>query len=280
MTRPSVRKILVALDASAGSRAALETAASLAAGLQAELQGLFVLDAELLRFSGLPVARETGLTSIRRRTVDPAAMERTLRAQAERARAQLEATARRHRLRSSFSIGQGDVAGELAKAGAGVDLIAMGVVGHMDCTGKRLGSTTRRIRAQTRCSLLLLRSEIVAGESVIAVCDGNAAAEAAVELAHDLAGQRHQTLLVVLHGSETELGEQTVRIREKFAGSETPVNFASIDRFEDLNAMVRQHRCSLLVVGSDDPLITDRDEDLGGVGCPVLLARTDAGEPG
>jgi nucleotide-binding universal stress UspA family protein len=274
-----VQKILVAMDASAGSRAALEAAASLAAGLQAELQGLFVLDSELLRFSGLPAAVETGLTSARRRPVDPAAMERTLRAQAEQARAQLESTARRHRLHSTFHIGQGDVASELAKAGAGVDLIAMGVVGHMDCTGKRLGSTTRRIRAQTRCSLLLLRSGHTTGEAVVAVCDGDATAEPIVELAHDLAERRGQNLLVLLHGAETEHSDHMTSIRDRFSGSKTPLDFATVERFEDLPSVIRKHRCSLLVVGDEDPLIAGRDEELGGVGCPVLLARTDESQP-
>ena len=61
MSTSDVRRILVALDASPHSHAALEEAAALAKPLQAELAGVFVLDAELLRLSALPVARETRL---------------------------------------------------------------------------------------------------------------------------------------------------------------------------------------------------------------------------
>ena len=53
-----IRRILVALDASRHSLAALEAAAELAARLKAELVGLFVEDIDLLRLAGLPFARE------------------------------------------------------------------------------------------------------------------------------------------------------------------------------------------------------------------------------
>jgi nucleotide-binding universal stress UspA family protein len=49
-----IRKILVALDASLGSRAALRAAADLAAAMEAELSGVAVEDVELLRFAEAP----------------------------------------------------------------------------------------------------------------------------------------------------------------------------------------------------------------------------------
>ena len=50
--------------------------------MQAELLGLFIEDAELLRFAALPFAVEVGLASAARRSLDLAAVERSLRAQA------------------------------------------------------------------------------------------------------------------------------------------------------------------------------------------------------
>jgi len=49
---PTIRRILVALDASRYSLAALEAAIELAAGLEAELQGIFVEDVSELRAAG------------------------------------------------------------------------------------------------------------------------------------------------------------------------------------------------------------------------------------
>ena len=64
------RRILVALDASPHSLAALEAAAELAASLRAELIGLFVEDANLLRVAGFPFAREFGAYTAQAREID------------------------------------------------------------------------------------------------------------------------------------------------------------------------------------------------------------------
>ena len=55
---PTIRRILVALDASRHSLAALEAASELAEALKAELVGIFVEDVNLLYLAGLPFARE------------------------------------------------------------------------------------------------------------------------------------------------------------------------------------------------------------------------------
>jgi len=49
-----IRRVLVAMDASPHSRAALEAAIELASHFEAELRGLFVEDINMLRAVGLP----------------------------------------------------------------------------------------------------------------------------------------------------------------------------------------------------------------------------------
>ena len=60
-----VRRILVAVDASHHSIAALEAAVELATRFQAELLGLYVEDINLLRLAQLPFGREVGTFSHR-----------------------------------------------------------------------------------------------------------------------------------------------------------------------------------------------------------------------
>ena len=72
---PAIRRILVALDASTHSLAALETAAGLAARLEAELVGLFVEDINLLRAAELPFARETSFYSSSLRPLERGELE-------------------------------------------------------------------------------------------------------------------------------------------------------------------------------------------------------------
>ena len=80
---PRPRHILVALDASPHSVAALMAAAELAALMEAELEGLFVEDINLLRLCGLPFGREIGSYSATARRLDNAGVERQLRALAD-----------------------------------------------------------------------------------------------------------------------------------------------------------------------------------------------------
>jgi hypothetical protein len=65
-----------------GSVARPEAVARLAQELEAEFLGLFIEDADLLRFASLPFAREVGFPSAELRAVDVAVLERQLRAQA------------------------------------------------------------------------------------------------------------------------------------------------------------------------------------------------------
>ena len=75
-------RIVVALDASPHSLAALRAAAQLAATIQAELYGLFVEDSDLLRLCDLPFCQEIGSFSATVRRLDSRSVERTLRVRA------------------------------------------------------------------------------------------------------------------------------------------------------------------------------------------------------
>ena len=82
----TIRRILVALDASHHSLAALEAAAELAAGMEAELQGIYVEDVNLIKLAGAPGAREVRYPYIDAGRLSRERMERQLRAQAAQAR--------------------------------------------------------------------------------------------------------------------------------------------------------------------------------------------------
>ena len=112
-----IRRILVAIDVSVHSLAALEAAAELAASLHAELVGLFVEDETLLRAIGLPFAREYGAYSARSREIDIAELEQQLRARAGLARRALASAAQRHQVQSTFSVIRGPVTAALVGCG-------------------------------------------------------------------------------------------------------------------------------------------------------------------
>jgi hypothetical protein len=115
MTR---RRIVVGLGAATRQRE-LEAAASLAGRIDAELVGLFVEDAQLLRFAALPFAREIGFASAQRRRLEVPVLERAMRAHAADAERALAGTAAGTALRWSFRVARGVVAVELVSAAIG-----------------------------------------------------------------------------------------------------------------------------------------------------------------
>jgi nucleotide-binding universal stress UspA family protein len=120
-----IRRILVALDATRASAAALEAAVSLAEHLEAELLGLFVEDVNLLRLAALPFAHEVGFPSARARRLESDDMERTLRAQATLAQQALVTAVHQRRVPWSFRVVRGQVVTELLAASQQADLIAI-----------------------------------------------------------------------------------------------------------------------------------------------------------
>jgi nucleotide-binding universal stress UspA family protein len=123
---PAGVRILVALDASPRSAAALTAAASLASELGAELAGLFVEDIDLQHLIGLPFAREFSLLSGAGRTLSQGDMERIWRREADTLERQLAEAAGRLRLPWSFRVARGRVSAEVNTQARSFDLIVLG----------------------------------------------------------------------------------------------------------------------------------------------------------
>ena len=196
-----VRRIVVALDASPGSLAALESAAGLAAGPESEILGLFVEDLDLLRFAALPFASEIQYPSAARRAVDPASMARMLRATAQRAQEALAEVAGRRGIRWSFKTMPGPVDQSLLEALETSDLIALGTAGLSSRVERRAGSTALRVASKARGSVLLLASRRRSGP-VAMLYTGPDTSLPTVAAAAALAASRSQALLVLVEADE------------------------------------------------------------------------------
>ena len=102
----AIERVVVPLDAASENRAAIDTAARLAARAKAPLHGIFVEDEDLLRLASLPFARQITLGA----GAEPFTAEQVelhLQAAAERARQDLSAAAKRHAVECSFEIVRG-----------------------------------------------------------------------------------------------------------------------------------------------------------------------------
>jgi nucleotide-binding universal stress UspA family protein len=194
----SIRRILVPLDASRHSLAALETAAELAGRLRAELIGLFVEDIDLVRLTELPFAREVGFFSSTFRQLERQELELQFRAQAGLMRRALGLAAERHNVGWEFRVARGAVTSELLAAETEADLMILGKLGRSLIRGRRVGSTCRVILSQGRGLTLILQHGVRLVVPVMVIYDGSGAAKKGLEAAGRLTEVKDGFLNVLL----------------------------------------------------------------------------------
>jgi nucleotide-binding universal stress UspA family protein len=267
-----VRRILVALDTSASSHAALESAALFASRLGAELLGLFVEDPDLLELARLPIAREVGLTSAHPRTLDARTMELALLAQAKQARLALETMARRHGVRHSFRVVRGRIEVELLAAAMEVDLLALGVAGQMEVAGRRLGSTARAVAAGARCSVLIERGQPRRKPSVLVLYEGTDTADRMIVEARDYAAARGGAIVVVPLGGDEVEARLRRRVQDLSPAVQVQIEPLS-DGAESLRRIAHRAECGLVMIARDSQLLAREPDFVGDLGLPLLLCR-------
>lgn len=199
-----IRRILVALDASPDSLAAAEAAAEMAALLEAELEGLFVEDSELLRLVSSPLARELDLFTSSSRGAETEAVEGQLRVHARKAREGFARAAERAGIRWSFRVARGPVASEILAAAADADLVSLGRIGWTVRHRRHLGTTARTLISGRRGRVLLLERKVAVQPPIVALYDGSDAGRDALDLAVHLAGRRGDPLRLLLVGEDQE----------------------------------------------------------------------------
>lgn len=200
----AIRRILVALDASHHSLAALEAAAELAASLQAELEGLFVEDINLLQAANLPVSQEVRFPFDATAALDVARLERELRVQAEQARQALLAACRTRQVKGSFRVLRGQVAAQVLEAAAEADLLTIGRVSRPLIRSTQLGSTARTVATQARGSVLLVRRGSQIRPPVVVFHHSGETAQRTLLMAAHLAQSTGGYLTVLLPACQAE----------------------------------------------------------------------------
>ncbi len=194
-----IRRIVVAVDASPHSQAALEAAIDMASRFEAELLALFVEDIDVLRAAGFPFAHEVGEHSALRRRVELSGIERNLRARSRRIEEAFQALARQGSVRGRFRVARGNVRTEIQNAAQEADVLIVGRAGWSQVRRRRLGSTARAACSSDAPGVTVILRE---GEHIISpilvVYDGSALCDHALGIAAALVERLGNPLIVLL----------------------------------------------------------------------------------
>jgi len=252
------RRVVVAVDGTPTSLAALEATCELASAWGAEVVGLFVEDTNLLRMASLPFAREVGSHSGAHRAVNPAQFERQFRSQAERARNTLWYIAERLRLSASFHVARGSVKGELLKALGDADMLSMGKGGRSVTARLGLGTNAKAVAAGAGGIVLFLSHVASVSGPPAVIYDGselgNKALGAAGELARALG-----SALIVLCPAETGPGIKELEERAKDAldKQDSVLEFRQVltQNVPDIARYVRFSGANVAVIPAKSPVL-------------------------
>jgi nucleotide-binding universal stress UspA family protein len=276
----SFRRILVALDASNHSLAALDAAVELAAAMKAELEGLYVEDVKLLRVASSPATREVRYPFVSTAQLDSQYMERQLRAQASQARRALVAACEKRKVKWSFRIVRGEVAHEVVAAAEEVDMLILGRVSRPLIRQIRLGSTALAAAVHAPCCVFLLKHDMGIVPPVLVAYDGSPTARRALMIATRLARKNGGYLAVLIVADTPE-----VEYRLQAETADWLRRHGLLVRFRRLSEVsapallqaLKAERSGVLVLSDTIMHLAPLQRFLDEVDCPVLLVRSDAG---
>ncbi|MFO7582270.1 universal stress protein [Guyparkeria sp.] len=148
--------IVVLLDTSPASEAALSAAARLAHHRNLELVGLFIEEQDLLYSAAYPFAREISALSGTSRPFDTEILRSRLGLQRRRIERQLQDEATLFSLRWRLHVETGSSVQEvLASTGIRTEILLLGKTGWSGSRGRRLGSSALQVLSGANCTIVL-----------------------------------------------------------------------------------------------------------------------------
>jgi nucleotide-binding universal stress UspA family protein len=256
-TSSPLHRILVALDASPQSQAALDAAVRLAADFEAEVRGLFVEDETLLRAAQLPFAEEVRSYTAPPKRLDDRRMQRQLRYQAEYAERSLQHAAEQAEVAHDFEVVQGNVPRELLRAATEADLLVLGKTSTAS-SRRRLGTTCQTVLANASTPVLVLREAVAPQRPILTYYDGSDAAEAALRMAVQLSvrGGRRPLTVLLPPSDEAETDRLRDEVKARYGSADVPLHVHPLTPAERrrLSAFARRNGGLVVLPAGCDPL--------------------------
>lgn len=266
------RRILVAIDSRELGTRLLDVAARLAAGRKAELIGLYVEETEFLHGAGLPFSKILPPSGDGWQTLDPAAMERALRARAGELQAELARQAARWQLPWSFRTERGGPGECVIAAASGAELVILGRSSRGGPT--RLGRTARRAITECRVPVLILGPDADVPPRVTAFFTGETDV---LEAGRELAAVFERPFEVAVLAPDDDTAQRLKQDAQKWLGGHRlapSVRVVNPNEAGGPASALRGHPPGLSVVHArDGGPGAELDKLLGALQGPVLVLR-------
>ncbi len=199
-----IRRVLVAVDGSPRSEAAMRAAALIARLFDAELVGLYVEEDQVLLFCDSPLGHEVELLTGSGHKSDRGAVERQFRALAVRARRSLRRAAEPHEVTWSLRVVRGSVSTEVVAAAREAELVAMGRSGRSLRRPHTPGGTLKALLAEGRGSVMVVDDDRTIAPPVRVLYGPGESSGLELVLAARLAAGLDSELIILLAGADPE----------------------------------------------------------------------------
>lgn len=271
-TSIKMTEILVALDHSSHSRAALESAAFIAQLMEARIHGLFVHDNQWLRISKLSSLSEIDELTGRISPIGREAVEKEIQKLERSIKRHFEIISRQHQLPHRWSTEKGKVAEKVLEAAENCDIITIGSKGRSYSKTKKLGSTAATIIQSANKPILILQKRHNLNYPPIVIFDGSKKSVSALKIAEQIA-RRNETHLTVIDLSEAfpsaEKSDKALADLDK----ETKLLKLSQPNMGRFLFMINKLQGGLLILPKNERFtrINTIEHILESADCPVLL---------
>jgi len=207
-----VDHILVSLDSSKHSFAALRAAIQLAHHYHAAITGLFVEDIALLNLAEMPFRQEVGEYTAIVRNISADGMTRSIFVQSKRINRTFQKLIHNSELMGEFSVLRGEVSESILKASEECDLLILGKSGTNPLRKKRLGSTAQALSKDPKIPILLVEEENLIDTPLTVIYESSQIGLITLETARDLLDQGGALNIILIEEKPGEILKQKVHL--------------------------------------------------------------------
>lgn len=245
-----VERILVSLDSSNHSFAALKSAVELARHYKAILKGVFIEDVALLSLAEMPFHQEVGEYSAIVREISTDDISRGIFVQSRWVIRTFQKLINQTDLQGNIAVLRGNVIQIIEQETGNCDLLIIGKSGTSPLKRQKLGSTTKALIQNQQRAMLLVEEGNHLGFPLIVFFDNSPLGKISLETGKDLLDQDQTMLILVNQDNLQEFKKAQIELNNWALNSEINISIQPYDlrSFSYLIQMITRHKVGLFIL--------------------------------